>query len=303
MRICRFYLPGKGPRVGVVDQESVLDATVFNPEVFGTLTGFLSVEDPSAQVEEFLKAVRGKRPSLLREFPWEVLDQPPSLGSPFLLAPIEDQEVWAAGVTYIRSRDARMRESKSGGSFYDLVYEADRPELFFKATPHRVSGPHQGIRIRRDARWSVPEPELTLVADAQLRLVGLTIGNDMSSRDIEGQNPLYLPQAKIYSQSCALGPAILLLTPDLDPLNLTIKMRIYRGGTAVFSGETSTQQMKRTPQELLEWLGRDNDFPQGVFLMTGTGIVPPEDFTLEAGDIVEIAIPEIGTLRNTVVQG
>lgn len=303
MRICRFYLPGKGPRVGVVDQESVLDATALDPEVFGTLTGLLSIEDPPAQVEELLKTVRGRISSSLREFPWEVLDQPPSLHSPFLLAPIEDQEVWAAGVTYIRSRDARMQESKSGGSFYDLVYEADRPELFFKATPHRVSGPHQGVRIRRDARWSVPEPELTLVADAQLRLVGLTIGNDMSSRDIEGQNPLYLPQAKIYAQSCALGPAILLLTSEVNPLNLTLKMRIYRRGAIVFSGETSTRQMKRTPQELLEWLGRDNAFPQGVLLMTGTGIVPPEDFTLQPGDEIEIIVPEIGTLRNPVVQG
>ncbi len=221
-----------------------------------------------------------------------------------LLPPIENQEVWAAGVTYYRSRDARMEESREagGGSFYDRVYTAERPELFFKATASRVVGPGQPVRIRRDAQWSVPEPEWTLLIDPRGRILGCTIGNDMSSRDIEGENPLYLPQAKVYQGSCALGPSIL-LTPDPLPATTAIEVVVERGQAAVFAGSTTLAELRRTPASLVEYLFRDNLFPHGVFLMTGTGIVPADDFTLLPGDLVRIRIEGLGELANPVVCG
>jgi 2-dehydro-3-deoxy-D-arabinonate dehydratase len=215
--------------------------------------------------------------------------------------PIGTQEVWAAGVTYFRSRTARMEESKDagGGTFYDRVYEADRPELFFKAAAWRVRGPRAGIRIRRDAKWNVPEPELALCVNSRGEIVGYTIGNDVSSRDIEGENPLYLPQAKVYDGSCALGPG-LYVTKDPLPPETRIAIRITRGHDIVFQGETTLAQMRRKPEELVEYLYRETSFPTGAILLTGTGIVPPDDFTLRAGDRVEITIEPIGTLSNTV---
>lgn len=218
-----------------------------------------------------------------------------------LLAPIGSQEVWAAGVTYLRSRAARMAESKDagGGDFYDRVYSAERPELFFKSQPHKVVGPGQPVGLRSDARWSVPEPELVLVIDPRGRIAGYTIGNDMSSRDIEGQNPLYLPQAKIYNRSCALGPGILIAREPLAE-STHISISIERDGQAVFSGETSLAQMKRKPQELADYLYHDQTFPTGAFLLTGTGIVPPDSFTLERGDVIRIGIDGIGVLMNPV---
>ena len=218
-----------------------------------------------------------------------------------ILAPIQSQEVWAAGVTYYRSRSARIEESKDagGGTFYDRVYSAERPELFFKATGRRVIG-HQGaVRIRSDATWSVPEPELTLLISPAGAIVGYTIGNDMSSRDIEGENPLYLPQAKVYDGSCALGPCVLLSSEPLDRTT-PIEIEIVRHGEAVFSGSTTLAELKREPQELAAFLFRDNSFPDGVFLMTGTGVVPGDDFTLASGDVVRISIAGIGTLENFV---
>ncbi|HEX3820609.1 MAG TPA: fumarylacetoacetate hydrolase family protein [Candidatus Sulfotelmatobacter sp.] len=217
------------------------------------------------------------------------------------LAPIGSQEVWAAGVTYYRSRDARMHESKEagGGSFYDHVYAAERPELFFKATPHRVVGPGGKVAIRNDAKWSVPEPELVLYISPGGKIVGYTIGNDMSSRDIEGENPLYLPQAKVYDRSCALGPCLLVSDGPL-PEATEIKLEIRREGQAVFRGETSLKELKRKPEELAHYLYRNNSFPHGCFLFTGTGIVPPDSFTLQHGDEISIAIPPIGTLVNEV---
>jgi 2-dehydro-3-deoxy-D-arabinonate dehydratase len=194
-----------------------------------------------------------------------------------------------------------MAESTEGGDFYARVYVADRPELFFKATPNRVVGPNDAVRIRKDATWSVPEPELAAFISPSGRILGYTIGNDMSSRDIEGANPLYLPQAKVYTRSCALGPWIV-PAEDIDPQNLAIRLTIERGDDTVFSGETSTSRMKRTVAELAEWLFRENEFPNGVFLLTGTGIVPPDDFTLSAGDAVSIEIEGLGVLNN-VVQG
>jgi 2-dehydro-3-deoxy-D-arabinonate dehydratase len=220
-----------------------------------------------------------------------------------ILAPIGSQEVWAAGVTYFRSRDARMEESKSagGGDFYDRVYSADRPELFFKATATRVVGHGQDVAIRRDAKWSVPEPELVLLVSPRGQILGYTIGNDMSSRDIEGENPLYLPQAKVYYRSCALGPAILLSQSPLPP-STEISLEILRAGTTTFAGRVSLSAMKREFTSLVEYLYRDNVFPKGCFLFTGTGIVPPDSFTLAPGDEIRIGIDRIGTLVNSVAQ-
>jgi 2-dehydro-3-deoxy-D-arabinonate dehydratase len=218
-----------------------------------------------------------------------------------LLAPIGSQEVWAAGVTYYRSRDARMEESKAagGGDFYARVYEADRPEIFFKSTPHRVAGPGQKVRIRKDSTWNVPEPELAAVFNSSGTIIGWTICNDMSSRDIEGENPLYLPQAKVYDQSCALGPAIL-VGGEMPPPSTEIRIEILRKGEAAFAGATALDRLKRSPQSLLDWLLRDNSFPAGGFLSTGTGIVPGDSFTLQPGDEIRITIAPIGTLCNTV---
>jgi 2-dehydro-3-deoxy-D-arabinonate dehydratase len=218
-----------------------------------------------------------------------------------LSAPIDQQEVWAAGVTYRRSRDARMEESTQK-DIYDRVYEAQRPELFLKATPSRVSGPGQEIAIRQDSTWDVPEPELVLVLNRDRETVGYTIGNDVSSRSIEGENPLYLPQAKVYSKSAALGPLIALVWELTDTSNLTIHLVIRRGGSVLFDGNTSTSQIHRSFADLVDYLWRDNEFPFGAVLMTGTGIVPPSEFTLEHGDDVTISIDSIGELRNPVIR-
>jgi 2-dehydro-3-deoxy-D-arabinonate dehydratase len=221
-----------------------------------------------------------------------------------ILAPIGSQEVWAAGVTYYRSRSARMEEAKTagGGDFYDRVYSAERPELFFKSTPNRVAGPGEDVRIRKDSSWSVPEPELTLLINHRGHIIGYTAGNDMSSRDIEGENPLYLPQAKVYDRSCALGPCILIGSEPL-PTSTPIRLEIVRDGRAEFSGATTLAELKRAPATLVEYLFRDNSFPFGAFLMTGTGVVPPDSFTLASGDLIRITIDPIGTLENKVAQG
>ncbi len=220
-----------------------------------------------------------------------------------VLVPLEGQSVWAAGVTYFRSRSARMAEAKDagGGDFYDRVYTAKRPELFFKAGPEHVAGPGQHVHIRRDAKWSVPEPELTVLLDARGQIVGYTVGNDMSSRDIEGENPLYLPQAKVYDRSCALGPCILVASEPL-PATTPIRIEVERKGAIVFSGSTTLAELKRPITEMAEYLFRENSFPHGVFLMTGTGIVPPDEFSLTAHDRIRITIDPIGTLENNVVQ-
>jgi len=218
-----------------------------------------------------------------------------------ILAPVGAQEVWAAGVTYLRSRAARIEESKDvgGGAFYDRVYEAERPELFFKAPGWRVSGPGEPVRIRRDSRWSVPEPELALCINARGEIVGYTVGNDMSARDLEGENPLYLPQAKIYDGSCALGPALRIGRDPLPPAT-SIRLEIMRGAATVHQGETRLGRMRRGLSELVEFLFRETSFPEGCVLLTGTGIVPPDDFTLVSGDEVRIEIEAIGLLANPV---
>jgi 2-dehydro-3-deoxy-D-arabinonate dehydratase len=249
------------------------------------------LDDPLASLHETLERHGGKtlRPA-----------GPPAEDS--ICVPVDHQEVWAAGVTYHRSREARMAESeKAGGSsVYDRVYEAERPELFYKGSSRTVVGPHAEVRIRWDSSWNVPEPELTLAVSSRGRIIGFTIGNDMSSRDIEGANPLYLPQAKVYDGSAALGPGVLL--GDGLPPETEIRLHIERGGIQVFSGCTAISQMRRSLACLVEYLFRDNSFPHGCFLMTGTGIVPPAEFTLSAGDVIHVTIPPIGTLTNTVAQ-
>ena len=217
-----------------------------------------------------------------------------------LLAPVGSQEVWAAGVTYYRSRTARMEESEQAGGdrFYDLVYDAERPELFFKATARRIQNPGDPVGIRCDSTWNVPEPELTLAINREGQVFGATVGNDMSSRSIEGENPLYLPQAKVYSGSASLGPC--LLVGSLPGPESEISLRISRGGEEAFRGTTTLSQLKRSYEELAGFLFQENDFPDGVLLMTGTGIVPNHPFTLQADDIIRISISGIGTLENTV---
>jgi 2-dehydro-3-deoxy-D-arabinonate dehydratase len=283
MRLIKFTTDDDAmPQVGLLQAETV------TPLGFGhqCLSDLLHAADREAEVR---RRLAGARPPL-------------EMGTVRLLAPLDAQEVWGAGVTYERSKVAREEESERGATFYDQVYTAPRPELFFKATPGRVAGPGEPIRVRRDSNWSVPEPELALVLSPALELVGFTIGNDVSARDIEGENPLYLPQAKVYHASCALGPSITLAAAMPPPAEIGIRLAIDRAGGCVYSGETSVARMARRFDELIDWLGRDNQFPNGVVLLTGTGIVPPDEFHLEDGDCVRITIDGIGTLVNPVVR-
>lgn len=223
-----------------------------------------------------------------------------ALDSVRLLTPVESQEVWAAGVTYLRSKEARMVESEFSASAYDRVYDAVRPEIFFKSVPQKVVSPGEPVGIRRDAQWNVPEPELALVINSAGRIVGLTIGNDMSSRDIEGENLLYLPQAKIYTGSCAIGPWVVVGLSEDEARQWSIYLEIRRGSNAVFGGETRVANIKRGFNELVDYLFRSQRFPDGAVLLTGAGIVPPDSFTLQAGDTVHITISGIGKLENPV---
>lgn len=225
-----------------------------------------------------------------------------ALASVRLLAPIDRHEVWGAGVTYERSKIAREEESAQGGTFYDLVYRAPRPELFFKATPERVVGPGGAVRVRSDTAWCVPEPEVALVLSPDLSVVGYTAGNDVSARDIEGENPLYLPQAKVYDACCALGPYITLAGSMPPAESIGVHLVVTRGGATVVEGRTSVARMARSFGELTRWLGLDNTFPNGAVLLTGTGVVPPDEFSLRPGDLVRITVDGVGVLENSVVQ-
>lgn len=286
VEIFRYLHPEHGPRLGAEIAEGFYDLTAHDPETFGSIASWLRHERPA---EVALLAASALTGYFQIEPDWKIL--PPVDGA---------MEVWAAGVTYEDSKRARMAESEGGGDFYDRVYTAERPELFFKANPWRVVAPGDPVAIRKDSRWDVPEPELTLVLCASGRIVGATVGNDMSSRSIEGENPLYLPQAKSYERACAVGPTIRVAEVDLDLKNLPITLEISRGGSVAFSGETSTARMKRTPQELAEWLFATLSFPDGALLMTGTGLIPPDTFTLQNGDTITISIGGIGTLINPV---
>lgn len=295
MHLCRFSDAQGVARLGLVRDGALYDVG----ERWPTLSAFLGWSAGRGDLAaELTNAMVDATP--VAQF--DQLSSVAELGRLALLKPTDHQEVWAAGVTYERSRIAREEES-AGSGIYERVYSAARPELFFKATPSRTVGPGEPVAIRVDASWNVPEPELGLVVNQQLELIGFTVGNDMSSRDIEGENPLYLPQAKLYGRCCALGPLIALRDGIGDPTNLPIKMEILRAGATVFAAETNTRRIVRSYADLIGYLGRDNLFPDGVVLLTGTGIVPPDDFTLQAGDEVVISIEGIGTLRNPVVQG
>lgn len=284
LRVCRFLDAAGKARPGLLVEESAL----LNLGAVGleNLTFLLESDDPSAELSQLM--ARGA-PCL-------------ALSSVKLLAPVEQQEVWAAGVTYLRSRSARMEESDFSASAYDRVYDAPRPELFFKAFGEKVVPTGETVGIRRDAKWSVPEPELALVLDSRGRLKGYTIGNDMSSRDIEGENLLYLPQAKVYNRSCALGPFVALGPTETEVRAWDIGIEIRRSGRIVFEGRTSVGNIKRSFAELADWLFRSQSFPHGVVLLTGTGIVPEATFTLRPGDDVRIDVTGIGILENSVVE-
>jgi 2-dehydro-3-deoxy-D-arabinonate dehydratase len=283
MKLCRFIHRGHR-RVGLLEPGgAVADLTAAGIQ---SLADLLETNDAGAQ----LAALD------LRELPRHALQ------AVRLLAPVERQEVWAAGVTYLRSKKARMEESQFSATAYDRVYEAARPELFFKSLAEKVAGPGEKVGIRADARWSVPEPELALVLNSRGQVAGVTIGNDMSARDLEGENLLYLPQAKIYRGSCALGPVICAGASEAEVRAWTIDLVILREGEQVFAGSASPGNLKRSFQELADYLFRSQSFPHGAVLLTGTGIVPPDQFTLEPGDVVQISISGIGTLENTVVR-
>jgi 2-dehydro-3-deoxy-D-arabinonate dehydratase len=283
MRLCRFAADASsGVRVGLVASSgTVIDLTGAGVH---RLQGLLERADLA---DELLRLTRAG----LHEHP---------LQSVRLHTPVESQEVWAAGVTYLRSKQARMEESEFSADVYDRVYDAARPELFFKSLPDKVVSPGDAVGIRRDARWNVPEPELALVINASGRVAGFTIGNDMSSRDIEGDNVLYLPQAKIYARSCAIGPWVVVGAGEDDARAWTIGLEIWRQGNRVFAGDTSAGQIKRSFHELVEYLFRSQTFPNGVVLLTGAGVIPPDAFTLAADDRVRITISGVGTLENPV---
>ena len=286
MYICRYTIDKNSIRIGFVDNQQVYDITARFPSITAFLRWTIGRTDAGSALR---KALHGTQPTA-------------PLSSVTLLRPTDDQEIWAAGVTYERSRVAREEESANSG-IYDRVYRAARPEVFFKATPSRVVGPMEPVAIRHDASWNVPEPELALVINPAKELIGYTVGNDMSSRDIEGENPLYLPQAKMYGRCCAVGPMIALAEHVADPKNLSIAIEIQRNGSVAFAGNVNTSKIVRSFAELIDYLGRDNLFPDGVLLLTGTGIVPADDFTLESGDSVSITIDGIGTLHNPVIRG
>jgi 2-dehydro-3-deoxy-D-arabinonate dehydratase len=282
MKLCRFKNKAGKICIGLAGGQSLLDLSSAGIDRMHPL---LESDDALAQLNRFAKQ------NLLRV----------TLSEVELLAPVEEQEVWAAGVTYLRSKTARMEESDFSANAYDKVYAAERPEIFFKALAAKIVATGGAVGIRRDAKWNVPEPELALVINSKGKIVGHTIGNDMSSRDIEGENLLYLPQAKIYSRSCALGPYIHLGASEAEAREWKIKIEIKRDGQIVFAGETSAGKIKRSFEELAGYLFRSQIFPAGAVLLTGTGVVPPDTFTLHEKDAIEIEISGIGLLKNSVV--
>ncbi len=281
--LCRFRLPDGTAHLGWWDGSAVADLRDSRGESL-TLARLLEDGTPLAQAAT----------DLARGAPRHALDQVA------LLPPIDSQEIWAAGVTYERSRQARMTESESAGDMYWKVYVAERPELFYKGTARLTAGPGQPIHVRADSRWSVPEPELALLVDPRMRIAGFTIGNDVSARDIEGENPLYLPQAKVFAGSCALGPWIVPSESIPDPYSLPINCSISRGGSTAWQDATTTAQLHRRFEELVTYLYRAMGFPDGVFLLTGTCLVPPDTLSLQSRDVVEIRIGGLGVLQNAV---
>ena len=293
--LIRYFQPGQGARVGVLRGNSVHDVGHCFPALANVF------RDSVGDVDGLIAALSRAADDSKGRFAASDLDNPPAPDTPHWLPPLDEQEVWAAGVTYYSSKIARQEEAVDGGDVYARVYDAERPEIFFKASRKNTVGHLDAVGFRADSRWNVPEPELGLVLNPALEVLGFTIGNDMSSREIEGANPLYLPQAKVYSASCALGPGIL-LAPSDNWLDTTIRLSILRGGGEVFSGAVSTDQIKRGLPELVDYLGRSNSFPAGVILLTGTAIVPEADFTLQPDDVIRITIDGIGTLENRAIE-
>lgn len=286
MPLCRFFSDEqRTPRLGLITGDRLCDLAAAG----GPATMREALSGTVSELQARLDRARAAATSDL------------ALADVTLLAPLDEQEVWAAGVTYLRSRDARMEESQEK-TVYDRVYDAERPEIFFKANPARVVDPGDAVAVRSDSTWDVPEPELALVLTSNGEIAGYTIGNDVSSRSVEGENPLYLPQAKVYRRCAAVGPVVTLAWEMDDARNKSVRLEISRGGETIFDGSTSTSQMHRTFADLISFLFRDNDFPAGVVLMTGTGIIPPSEFTLQDGDTVSITIESIGTLTNPVIR-
>jgi len=282
MKLCRFQTAPPQICIGLIQDGTVLDVTA-------KINGLSSLLELDPLIPQLTALISQNLPRY-------------ALGEVRLLAPMERQEVWAAGVTYLRSKKARMEESDFSATAYDRVYDADRPELFFKSMPEKVVASGDAVGIRKDGRWNVPEPELALVINSRGQIVGYTIGNDMSSRDIEGENLLYLPQAKVYDRSCAVGPCLRVGVTEAEARTWKIQLRIQRGGEAVFQGETSVSQIKRSFEELAQFLFRSQTFPHGAILLTGTGIVPPDSFTLQPNDTIRIEIDGIGVLENFVTE-
>jgi 2-dehydro-3-deoxy-D-arabinonate dehydratase len=282
--LCRFLTPDAEPHLGWWDGSAIIDLTRASGGAYTTVAQALASGSSLRMLASAL-----------------AIDAPAyALGTVTLLAPLDLQEVWAAGVTYERSREARIAESDSAPDVYARVYEAERPELFYKGNARLTAGTEQPIRVRADSRWTVPEPELAVLVDGRARIAGYTIGNDVSARDIEGENPLYLPQAKVYAGACALGPWIVPAESVDDPYALRITCSISRGGAVLWQDETSTAQLHRRLDELTAYLTRAMSFPDGAYLLTGTSLVPPDSISLQTGDVVEVGIAGLGTLRNPV---
>jgi 2-dehydro-3-deoxy-D-arabinonate dehydratase len=298
MRICQFHHPARGTRVGVVDGDAVVDVTSARAGV-SSVRGLIEAAGSAEAIERRLRPLLARGGPRLR---WRDLDRRPSPRRPYLLAPLEPAEVWGAGITYQRSMQYYEAHTGEGGrtrGIYDYVYESERPELFFKATAARTVGPNAAVGVRRDSTLTAVEPELAVVVGGRGRIVGYTIGNDLSAWDIERENPLFLPQSKIFAGCFAMGP-VMVTPPEVDPHALGITCRIVRGGRLLYEGRAHTSQLKRRCQELVRWLTRCNPVPAGTVLSTGTGILVPDEHGLRAGDVVEIALDGIGTLRNPV---
>lgn len=300
MRICRIADAKRGAIMAALDDNDQIMPLGDGLRYF---TSMQQLEEAAKEAKlSFYQYVSAKAGRSNERYSLAEVSAQTQPDKPRLRAPVDSHEIWAAGVTYLRSREARMSESEVAASIYDLVYEAERPEIFLKATPHRVVGPGEAIGVRKDAHWNVPEPELAIVLDSKLQIVGLTICNDVSSRDIEGLNPLYLPQAKIYRKACALGPAIYLTSELPERIALAIKLKIEREKEVIFEGSSNSDRLHRTLTDLVRYLGYDNVFPDGVILSTGTGIVPPDEFSLTGGEIITIEIEKIGQLITGVEQ-
>ncbi|MCC7495193.1 MAG: fumarylacetoacetate hydrolase family protein [Fimbriimonadaceae bacterium] len=297
MILYRYHVPGSAPpAIGVGTPDGLVDLA--GRDGFREVQSWAALLALPELAARLGRAFAGGAPPRV-VVAWDELAPGPDPQRPHLLAPVDEQEVWGAGVTYQISRLERMKESETAASVYDQVYTAPRPELFFKAAPRRVRGPGAPIRVRADSRWTVPEPELALILAPDLRIVGYSLGNDVSARDIEGVNPLYLPQAKIYEGACALGPGMV-LADGFDPLAQTLAGRIVRGGQDLWADRTEVSRLKRPLTELVEYLGREQQFPDGAVLFTGTCLVPPEPLSLQVGDVVELTLSGLGTLRNPV---